>query len=574
MLLLLSVIAKGLSEKWNLNPLQAGAMAGFIFAGILIGTAAGGFACDRYGRRKPILVTYIGISLALTTMITAPGLGMVLVSQFLLGFFLGVGVPASNAIVAESCPPTHRSNIYCMTMVLFALGQLYSASIVWMTSPSMHHEEMHWRGMLAIATILPLVLFILAYILLLESPHWLIMNGMVSETRMVVETMVRYKQLDEDSNDFDMAKVQDIVERMNSPKKGHRTEPTTTTFGTMGSPLMVPAADPNSTEASVINMTRLDSSSTRWQRLVAQSRQAEEEDVWRLQSLFSPEFRLTTLIMLYITWVTNFVYIGMIYGLPDTLKKAKLEDDEGWSPAAGMFFSAFFEIPGVFVAIVMSTTLGRRKNMMIAFFGCATALFFTADALVAGKISHTPGVASVFSVKVCLVSGYIIVYLYLLECYPTQFRATGLAFCMVFGRVGGAGALVVYDFLDHFEFHRAWFFVALAIAMSGASIATWFLPYETKDAELSSSAPPGACIADADDLLREDDYARKASPGSEPSAGPRLDLSSGRSRLTPRGSKTASPRLTPPRSPRGDERASAYTSCIASPRDQHLAQSV
>merc|ERR1712050_316593 len=62
-------------------------------------------------------------------------------------------------------------------------------------------------------------------------------------------------------------------------------------------------------------------------------KRVQESDDWsRLSSLFIPEFRRTTIIMLYITAITNFVYFGMIYGLPDTLKRAHQDDDEGWSP--------------------------------------------------------------------------------------------------------------------------------------------------------------------------------------------------------------------------------------------------
>jgi len=65
LLLMLSVIAKSLIARWKLSVLFAGAMVSIIFCGLLIGTILGGFMCDRYGRRMPILVTYGGIGLFL-----------------------------------------------------------------------------------------------------------------------------------------------------------------------------------------------------------------------------------------------------------------------------------------------------------------------------------------------------------------------------------------------------------------------------------------------------------------------------------------------------------------------------
>merc|ERR1712003_481838 len=127
---------------------------------------------------------------------------------------------------------------------------------------------------------------------------------------------------------------------------------------------------------------------------------------------------------------------------------------------------------------------------MLAFFGCGASLACTSYSLGAGTITEGPGIVSVFSVKVFLVTGYIIAYLYLLECYPTQFRATGLAFVMVVGRLGGAACPFVYDGLVLIHTHGKWFSMIMASTMMVASVICCFLPYETKDAELASSQPP------------------------------------------------------------------------------------
>merc|ERR1719182_1245221 len=65
LLLMLSVIAKSLIQKWELSAWFAGAMVSIIFCGLLFGTIIGGFLCDRFGRRMPILVTYAGMTLFL-----------------------------------------------------------------------------------------------------------------------------------------------------------------------------------------------------------------------------------------------------------------------------------------------------------------------------------------------------------------------------------------------------------------------------------------------------------------------------------------------------------------------------
>jgi MFS family permease len=488
LLLMLSIIGKGLIIRWNLSPLMAGVMASVIFSGIIFGTATGGFVCDRYGRRLPILVTYCGISVFIYIGIMMPNLLLLLFIKFMLGCSLGFGVPAANAMVAESCPPGQRSNIYCMTMVLFSLGQLYSATIVWIMSPEIKHDEMHWRGMLAVATLLPVFLLIGSWFFLPESPHWLLVNWRINEARDVTISMVKYKKFDISerrakelekwiTDEFALlweSEAEDIEELERDPSKDPVPE------------------EPNENTALVERRMSVAERSSMAKRSCCA---CVTIDFWRLEALFSPQFARTTIIMTYITICSNFAYYGMIYGLPDTLKKAHIEEKEqyneehdnesrGWTPAAGLFFSALSEIPGVFIAIILAATIGRRKNMSFAFFMCASSLCLTVYALHEGLMLHNVGIVSVLFVKLFLATGYIVVYLYLLECYPTTFRATGLAFCMVLGRTGAFAVPFLYDGFVIMSVDDLWFFVIMSAGMLAASIACCFLPYETKDAEL------------------------------------------------------------------------------------------
>jgi len=215
-----------------------------------------------------------------------------------------------------------------------------------------------------------------------------------------------------------------------------------------------------------------------------------KEDMGRLTLLFSDKFFTTTMLMSYISFTSNFAYYGMIYGLPDTLKKEQPADKEGlWSPAAGVFFSAVFEIPGVFIAILLGTTVGRKMNMTISF-GC-TALSLAAVIWVLNKGDMEGfGLIAVFCVKLFIASVFIVVYLYLLECYPTKFRATGLAFCMVIGRTGAFACPFLYDGLVLVGIHHMWFFIVMGVLVLIAAFVSMMLPYETKDSQLMEDDAP------------------------------------------------------------------------------------
>lgn len=209
--------------------------------------------------------------------------------------------------------------------------------------------------------------------------------------------------------------------------------------------------------------------------------------LWRFQSLFSSYYRQTTIIMTYISFASNFSYYGMVYGLPHTLRTAARREaggDEAWSPAAGVFFSALFEIPGVFLAILLGVTISRKSNIALTFSMATVNLGILIYALFTMQ-TDTVGMWAIFGVKMFIAAGFIVVYLYLLECYPTIFRATGLAFCMVVGRLGGFICPFLHDGLVYAGVHHAWFFVFIAVALALAALVSVCLPFETKDAPLS-----------------------------------------------------------------------------------------
>jgi len=481
LLLIMTIIAKNLISKWDMSPILAGTLATVIFIGLIMGTISGGFACDKYGRKLPILLTYLGIIVFLFVGIMSPGLLMLVGAKFMLGFCLGFGVPAANAIVCESCPPTQRSNIYCLTMVLFSLGQMYSAGVLWIMNPDLGHNDLWWRTMLAMTAMPPFVLLVFAYFLLQESPHWLIANGRPEDAQDVVRTMLRWQ-----SNQMCLgngADIKDLEECVNLHKPGLIRQ---TSNNALASP-----RPPGDREAG--------KGICGWPSMLG-------IDMWRVKMIFGEYFFSTTVIMCYVCFASNFAYYGMIYGLPSSLKTeaeaaraaaeelAKAEGvtkglDNQWTPAGGVFMSAVFEIPGVFLAIVLAVTIGRRLNMALAFFCCASCATVVVYGMMTDQFD-TWSIGAIFGVKLFIALGFIIVYLYLLEVYPTKIRGTGLAVCMVTGRLGAFLCPFMYDGMVLAGVHHSWFFLFMAVNLYIASILCYFLPYETKDAVLEEDLPP------------------------------------------------------------------------------------
>jgi len=321
--------------------------------------------------------------------------------------------------------------------------------------------------MLALAAVMPMGMLVLSYFFLLESPHWLLAQKRYSDAKEVVWRMALYKG-NVPPNVFDEL-TSSIHSHPCSPEHNYIVPP-----------------DEDERAGTCCSA---DARNEIWETIQSVCRGCSE-DMSRFSLLFSDKFFTTTMLMSYISFVSNFAYYGMIYGLPDTLKKEQPAEKEGaWSPAAGVFFSAVFEIPGVFIAILLGTTVGRRVNMTISF-GCTTlALAAVVRVLQKGDMEGF-GLVAVFCVKLFIASVFIVVYLYLLECYPTKFRATGLAFCMVIGRTGAFACPFLYDGLVLLGIHHMWFFIVMGVLCLGAAIISLLLPYETKDSQLMEDDAP------------------------------------------------------------------------------------
>jgi MFS family permease len=436
-------------------------MAMAVFLGLTIGTLLGGAACDSYGRRLPILLTYLGIVLLLFFCLMSDGFLMLTIGKGVLGVCMGFGLPAANALICESCPSDHRSNIYCCSMVCFALGQMYAAGLMWILSPSLSFEVLNWRMMLGLGMILPGVLLILAFFFLLESSHWLVLQGREEDAKTGLMWMA--------ACNGQSAKCKASIESWSDIDNEEDTK--------NGRPTPREDTPLVSKDESFIK------------RSCSQACVACSEQCDRYRALFQPLYRRTTIIMTFVCFATNLTYYGMIYGLPHTFKNlehgaADEARSDAMSPAAGVFFAALFEIPGVFLAILLCLTISRRSTLTFSFAAAAFSLLCLCYAFFSGQM-NTVGFWFVFGVKMFVACGFIISYLYLLEFYPTFCRATGLSFCMVTGRVGALISPFLYDSLALGEDGFIWFFVVIACVISMAAVFCIFLPFETKDAPLN-----------------------------------------------------------------------------------------
>lgn len=105
---------------WHVEVTTLGLIGSVTSLGMPLGAIVAGWAGDRFGRKMPIAISLVWISLCMLFSALAPDVGSFTVSRFLTGLALGSLVPLSVAFVSDWAPV--RRKALCTGIVLSGIG--------------------------------------------------------------------------------------------------------------------------------------------------------------------------------------------------------------------------------------------------------------------------------------------------------------------------------------------------------------------------------------------------------------------------------------------------------------------
>jgi AAHS family 4-hydroxybenzoate transporter-like MFS transporter len=136
--------------------------------GMMIGGAVGGMLGDRIGRRTALLLSMISFA-ALTLAISfANGVAMLSILRLLAGLGLGGAMPNAAALASEYVPRRQRPFAVTLTIVCIPLGGSLAA---WLSARVL--PAYGWRSLFLMGGIIPIVLAVLLFKILPESPRFM-----------------------------------------------------------------------------------------------------------------------------------------------------------------------------------------------------------------------------------------------------------------------------------------------------------------------------------------------------------------------------------------------------------------
>lgn len=168
--------------------------------GCLIGAIATGSLSGRFGRRR--LLTLAALTFAVSSLGTgfAHQFAVFVAWRMIGGVAIGLASGISPMYIAEISPPRLRGRLVSLNQVAIVFGILLAQGVNWMIArpvpagASMQEILLSWNGqhgwrwMFAV-TAIPSVLFLLASLLVPESPRWLATKGQPEQAFAVLERL-------------------------------------------------------------------------------------------------------------------------------------------------------------------------------------------------------------------------------------------------------------------------------------------------------------------------------------------------------------------------------------------------
>mmetsp|Transcript_77217 Transcript_77217/g.213524 ORF Transcript_77217/g.213524 Transcript_77217/m.213524 type:complete len:528 (+) Transcript_77217:174-1757(+) len=472
-ILVSSSVLSALQKAWDLSPLVKALMMSLIFVGVFVGNLIGGSLADIHGRRVVVLGAYVGICVfgALTALAWGPASMMAI--RFLFGACFGMGGGPGVALQVECAPASWRGHLLNFNGLFFAVGELYTSMLLLIFMPLlMDPDSNQWRHVTLLSVLPGTIMLPFAFLLLKESPHFLLTQGRSEEALGIVRYIARMNGKEGDV----------FAGATTGAAQPEHTGPTT---ATVALPARASASTMPADEGTPLLHAEV-GGVVPWQNV---------------RTVLSEEFRWIVIGGAYLCFLSNFLFYGLTYGLPQTFSGMRGE----LSPALQVLIISCCDIPGVLLSLILiqSKRFGHRDGLVVLA-ALATLLQLSLMSIDFGAGWHWLGLPSAYLSKYVSSSFFTITYIYLGEVFPSVIRCTGLSICIACGRFGSMLAPVLFELLttstNPIGPHASFLMFNSGLCLTAILVVRLFLSFELKNLPLEDLATPavaGPCAAEA-----------------------------------------------------------------------------
>ncbi|MCD8035157.1 MAG: sugar porter family MFS transporter [Alistipes sp.] len=173
------------------------AMRGWAMSCALVGCLAGallaGMWCDRYGRKKMLIIASVLFTVSAVGVGSANGFTEFILSRIVGGFGIGIASNVSPIYIAEVTPASIRGRFVSLNQLTIVLGILAAQIVNWAIARHFtvggetlnpQSLEWAWRWMFWVGAVPAIIFFGLSFVIP-ESPRWLALNGREQSARRI-----------------------------------------------------------------------------------------------------------------------------------------------------------------------------------------------------------------------------------------------------------------------------------------------------------------------------------------------------------------------------------------------------
>ncbi|WP_459129018.1 MFS transporter [Guggenheimella bovis] len=176
-------ISAALKTSWGLDKGALGVYSSIAMVGMAVGAALSGRMSDRMGRKSVVILNLFLFSMGSIIGGFSVNYAMLLVTRFITGIGIGGYLPQASSMLSEFTPTKIRGKYGVLLESFWAWGWIFSALVAYLIIPKYGFQGAQFTG------IIPLLLCVLFYYLLPESPRYLALNGRTKEADAIVDKM-------------------------------------------------------------------------------------------------------------------------------------------------------------------------------------------------------------------------------------------------------------------------------------------------------------------------------------------------------------------------------------------------
>lgn len=171
-----------------------------------------------YGRKYTILISSFVFTIGSLLMSIAWNYSSLVIGRCIVGIGIGLASLTTPIYIAEVAEPSMRGTLVTVNGLLICLGQFVAGMIDGIFDQ--FFPENGWRGMLGLAAVPSLIMFIGFKFFLPESPRWLVMNDCIDEAK---EVLMSVRESDEEAMK-ELREIEQVCMVMNAGFRGIQSQ--------------------------------------------------------------------------------------------------------------------------------------------------------------------------------------------------------------------------------------------------------------------------------------------------------------------------------------------------------------